>query len=197
MDNLPILIEFCGVPYSRKTTTINKIGKLLRQNNVNYKIVDEYRGESLFYNSAKRSFDLNVARSLRCLQDVISDLHSGDSKVILIDRGPFDTFCWVSWFRSRKSVPPEIEEFAKCSIDLMNYYSTKYRVVWMDIDPLLSVAQHGHQGTVVNINTVKELQSIYGRSRELLADKAAFTRFDSGAVNSDLAAERLYHQLKL
>lgn len=196
METLPIIIEFCGIPYSRKTTTINKLGKILRQNGIGFEIVDEFRGDSNFYSSAKYTPDLNLVRSFRCLESIIACIHHGNCDSVLVDRGLFDTYCWLSWFKTKKNVPKELLDLALSMLNSIKHYSSKYRIVWFDIDPLLSVSNHGHEGSIINVNTVTELRKQYGIAKEELGQGFTISRVESGNVSSSVLAQRLYSKYK-
>jgi hypothetical protein len=196
MEKLPVIIEFCGIPYSRKTTTIHKLAKILRQNSVEFEIVDEFRGDSNFYSSAKYTPDLNLVRSFKCLESIITCIHHCHCDTVLIDRGIFDTYCWLSWFETKKKVPKELFDLVVSMLHTIEYYSLKYRIVWFDIDPLLSVSNHGHQGSIINIRTITELRAQYSLARENLGQEFMISRVESGEVSSSVLAERLYEKYK-
>lgn len=197
INNQLTIIEICGIPYSRKTTTILKMAKHLRQNGIKFQVIDEFRGDGGFYDKAKYSPDLNLVRSLRCLGQIVAAKYSNYCEVILIDRGVFDSYCWFKWFESKNKASPEIIEFGEVMLKLIKGYSNKYHVAWLDIDPDVSISHHSHQGTIVNKVTLEELRHQYSSLAEDRIFDFVISRIESDNVTSNVIAERLVKKFKL
>lgn len=198
MQNYPHIIEFCGIPYSRKTSTIQLIAKQLRKHGKEFCIIEEFHGSDLFYNEAKHTPDLNIARILDCLHKIITFVHSKHCKIILIDRGAFDTYCWLSWFHQQGKVTIEQLELSKNLLSMVKQYSKKNHIIWMDFDPILSIAQHGHQGKIINISNLSSLQSKYLEALEFFNNDLSIKKVSAGKqFSSKIIADRLISDLKL
>lgn len=197
MKEKPVVIEICGVPYSRKTTVIDRMQKILRTNAVRFEVVDEFRGDSSFYDSAKYTSDLNIVRAGKCLERIILAKHTKQPKVILVDRGIFDTYCWINWFEQRDRNVELKKEYSKIQLNLLAEYACKYKIVWLDMDPLISVASHGRLGKIVNTSTVAQLQQCYQKASAELSDTLDIEEINSQTAESDVIAERIISKYKL
>lgn len=197
MKEKPIVIEVCGVPYSHKTTVITKLEKHLRTHGIRFEVVAEFRGDNLFYDSAKYTSDLNIVRSGRCLERIITSKHTKQNKVILVDRGIFDTYCWINWFEKRDRVVDLKKKYSKIQLELIAEYACKYKIVWLDINPLLSVASHGRTGNIVNTSTITQLQQCYQKASDEYSETLDIEMMDCQAYDSDVIAERIFHKYKL
>lgn len=161
MDKLPHIIEFCGIPYSRKTTTLGYLEAALRKNRKDCVMIEEFNGGERLYQSSKYSPDLNIVRALKCMDQVITNIHTVNSDFILVDRGVFDSFCWLNWFdKNKKSTKEQIDCIEKLLKTITNY-SRKYSIIWMDSEAEVSNAIHGKQGSIINYKNLFELRAMY------------------------------------
>ena len=165
--------------------------------NIKFTIIDEYKGDGGFYESAKHTPDLNLARALNCLNDIVTEKHVRCCDVILIDRGVFDTYCWFKWFEKRQKLSDPLLNLSENFIQTLKTYSCKYHIAWMDIDPIVSIAQHSRSGSIVNMNTLEGLREQYRNATEINKWELSISRVESEKATSEIHAMRLVQQFKL
>lgn len=197
MHQKPIVLEVCGIPYSRKTSVIMSLQGHLRKHSVKFEVIDEFNGEGSFYESAKHTPDFNIVRATRCLERIITSKHARHNSVILVDRGIFDTYCWMKWFEKRGRSVKSQKIFAQKLIDLMQEYTHAYIVIQMNIDPLFSVANHGHQGSIVNTSTVTQLSNCYEEAISEYQKKIKIDVVDGSSAESEVHAKNIFKKHKL
>lgn len=91
----PIIIEFCGMPKSGKTTCINALDIFLRRNMIRSTVVTERASMCAISNKFDPAFNLWNLFSMSCELLRLKQLNSHD--VIILDRGIFDAACWLEW----------------------------------------------------------------------------------------------------
>lgn len=197
MLHRPIVIEFAGIPYSKKTSTINQLAKMLGERRIPFVLVEEYLGSPDFYDAAKMTADVNFARMLDCAKDLIFSSYDQTTEVVLIDRGIFDTYCWFKWFQSNGKLSEGMLESAATLLKVSQYYSSKYKAIWLDTEPVIAASRHGHQGRIVNLNNLAKLQVSYSKAVDELSSNISIHRIDSDKVSSFEIAEKSAHLLKL
>jgi predicted NUDIX family phosphoesterase/thymidylate kinase len=94
----PIVLEFAGSPKAGKTTVVNQIAAFLKRCGFRTKIVVERA--SICPIRDKRDFAFNVWTACQSLAALLEDTQEppapNDPQVLILDRGLFDTTCWLS-----------------------------------------------------------------------------------------------------
>ena len=192
------LVEFVGIPYSWKTSTMNEVQRQLRSAGITSYAVQEFRGAEEFYEQRKLTPDINLLRALNFMREFIQVACDDRKKVVLVDRGLFDTLCWIKWFQSVVDTPPEFERVVSSLLAMVPLYASKYRIVWMDRDPLQSLRSHGQQpGRIVNFQNLTALREIYAAEASDLQFEATSHRMDSDSGTAQHVAVQVVSQLKL
>src|ERR1035437_3558716 len=161
MARIATIIEFAGIPYAGKTSLLLALG--IRLENLGRRVckIQEYRGADEFFERRKLSPDVNLARSLSFLGNLIEDPDTARSDVILCDRGVFDTQCWFNWF-GEAQVPASYRALNRAAIDLLLEPRYRYVIVLVERSIEDVVRMHGARaGTIVNGPTLVALQRSY------------------------------------
>ncbi len=91
----PIVIEFCGMPKSGKTTSIESLNIFLRRNKIRSTVIAERAAVNKIPNKIDPSFNLwNLTSTLG---ELLEKRYSEEYDVIILDRGLFDALCWLDW----------------------------------------------------------------------------------------------------
>lgn len=152
-----------------------------------------------FYERRKLTSDVNLVRTLRFFADFIEASSGKTAIVVLVDRGPFDALCWTRWCALQSSVSQGTQRIVADIFESVSEFADKYRVIWMDRDPLQALRSHGAQpGRIVNFQNLVSLRGVYEETFAALRTE----RFTGLQVISDdgtaqQIASQLIQQLKL
>lgn len=198
MKDACTLIEFAGIPYSWKTSTMNELQRHLRGHGIITYAVQEFRGADDFYGQRKFTPDINILRALNFMREFIQVARDERTDVVLVDRGLFDTHCWIKWFELSTEVPKQYHAIVASLLDAVQLFANRYRIVWMDRDPLEALRSHGqHTGRIVNFANLSSLRAVYERELSDLTFPASFHRMDSDSGSAQQVATQIAAQLKL
>ena len=192
------LIEFTGIPYSWKTSTMNELQRILRGRGVIAYAIQEFRGADEFYGKRKLTSDVNVLRALNFMREFMQVARDQRTEVVLVDRGLFDTRCWMKWLEATTEVPAQYRVIVDSLIDSVQIFATKYRIVWMDRNPLEAMRSHGeHTGQIVNFSNLSSLRLVYEKEFGDPVFPATFHKMESDSGSAQHIAVQLASQLKL
>lgn len=100
----PIVIEFAGSPKSGKSTIISAFSLFLRRNNVSTHVVTERA--SMCPIDRKDHMTFNAWTICTSLSQLLEHTNS-NSQVVILDRGLFDSLCWMDWMRMTGRIDEE------------------------------------------------------------------------------------------
>ena len=119
LDNLrkPIVIEFAGVPKAGKTTILTQVYSFLKRCGFHPEIVVERA--SMCPIRDKKHSNFNVWTACTTLSQILDKTQEppldGDPNILILDRGLFDSICWLSVMEQTARIAPKekrvIEEF--------------------------------------------------------------------------------------
>ena len=163
MDAKTIVVEICGAPYAGKSHVWNALVSELRERfgPATVASIDEYRGEDsrFFYESAKFSSDLNIARCCHCLEQLLHIRYRREVNFVVIDRGFIDSLAWIfaldqgDHTRARRD-----SHLIWAMLDLLQIQAFDYRVLYFHCAPITSAARHGLPGRIINDAFLRRLQ---------------------------------------
>src|SRR5579864_3561094 len=115
----PIVIEFAGVPKAGKTSTLNQVQAFLKRCGFRTQIVVERA--SVCPIKDKKHSNFNVWTACTTLAQILEKTQNpprpDDPHVLILDRGLFDSICWLSLMEHLERIRPEerriIEDFLK------------------------------------------------------------------------------------
>lgn len=115
----PVVIEFAGVPKAGKTTTLNTLQTFLKRCGFRSEVVVERA--SVCPIRDKKHANFNVWTACTALAHILEKTqdppHSNDPHIIILDRGIFDSICWLMMMerlaRILKSDREIIEKFLR------------------------------------------------------------------------------------
>lgn len=192
------LVEFAGIPYSWKTSTMNELKRILRSHGVVTYAIQEFRGSDEFYRKRKLTSDVNVLRALNFMREFMQVARDQRTEVVLVDRGLFDTRCWINWLERTTEVPKQYRPIVDSLISSVQVFAGRYRIVWMDRNPIEALRSHGEQsGEIVNFSNLSSLRSIYEQEFGDPEFSATFHKIESDSGSAQHIAIQLASQLKL
>src|SRR6266436_1022500 len=115
----PVVIEFAGVPKAGKTSTIGALQAFLKRCGFRVEVVIERA--SVCPIRDKRHFNFNVWTACTTLAQILEKTQSpprpDDPHILILDRGLFDSVCWLALMERLERVRAEdrqcIERFMK------------------------------------------------------------------------------------
>lgn len=108
----PFIIEFNGSPHSGKTSAITEIDKLLRRHGFRVLRLQE-SGEAIRHIERKTPI-YNIRTGLYSLINIIDHSHSHNYDIVILERGIFDAYSWMTyWGEKDKKYRLEIETVKK------------------------------------------------------------------------------------
>ncbi len=198
MKNECTLIEFAGIPYSWKTSTMNELQRNLRSHGVITHAIQEFRGKDEFYSRRKLTADVNLLRAINFMCEFVELARDTRTEVVLVDRGLFDSRCWIKWMEGTTDVPKQYKSVVESLVDSVHVFTNRYRVVWMDRNPIEALRSYGgHRGSIVNFSNLSSLREVYGREFADTTFPASFHRAESDSGSAQQVAAQLASQLKL
>lgn len=118
----PIVVEFSGLPNSGKTTLLNNIDKLCKDNNVKAIIMRE-PAELLPKTISKGLIEQNLWITLETLQKSLEIKNISDVDYVLLDRGFYNQLFWATMYDDKDA------EYSKFITSFMDAFSKKYNVL--------------------------------------------------------------------
>ncbi len=103
--NEPLIVEFAGTPRAGKTTAINALSTFFKRNLIPSETIIEQAQFCPLIN--KNHFFFNTWTGSRTLSHILRIIEENEPKIILIDRGIFDTLVWLNFFRQMGGVSEE------------------------------------------------------------------------------------------
>jgi predicted NUDIX family phosphoesterase/thymidylate kinase len=97
MARRPFFVEFAGGPKAGKTTTLERLDKLLRRSGFRVRVISELASTSPL--RAKLHVYFNLWTMTKAISQILESMERAEH-IVLIDRGLFDALCWMDWHLS-------------------------------------------------------------------------------------------------
>ncbi len=97
----PLLIEFCGSPKSGKSTTITSLNQFLKRNGFSTTVLTERA--SICPVSNKKDPLFNIWTLSSAVAEIVDNLDSKKTDIIIADRAVFDALCWFEWLNTNET----------------------------------------------------------------------------------------------
>lgn len=158
----PFFVEFAGTPKSGKTTAVQAVERLLRRNGVRVKVLVERASSCPLH--AKDHMFFNVWTACTTLTQML-EAREGDDQVVLVDRGLFDSLCWMNWFSRIGRLSPEERKAIYDFILLDRWIDLVDVVVLLTVDPATSLTREisgqltQKPGSIMNERTLSQFNS--------------------------------------
>lgn len=152
----PFMVEFSGTPEAGKTTTINIVADMLREND--YKVITlKESAESLPSEIPKGTFDANMWMHFITQSGLINALYS-KADIVLIDRGVIDSeFYGQKFLNEGLCTQAQYEEFKKM---FLQYLKPNLFIALM-VTPEESIKRRGGEGRLVNKIYIQNYNETY------------------------------------
>jgi thymidylate kinase len=159
-NRTPILVEFAGLPAAGKTTATNLLAERLRNRGLQITVVSESAAESPL-GRLKRDWHFNAWTLCHTTQRLLEVSSENGTQFVIVDRGLFDAFCWIEWFKAKKGIPPRTAEVLQLFATLRDWLAIPHVVFCLSARFETSLKRRGHTGRIVNPQTFSELEAAY------------------------------------
>ena len=189
----PIVVEFSGLPNSGKTTLLNNIDKLCKDNNVNAIIMRE-PAELLPKTISKGSIEQNLWITLETLQKSLEIKNISDVDYVLLDRGFYNQLFWATMYDDKDA------EYSKFITSFMDAFSKKYDVLpdylyIIDVEVEESIKRRISSGEPVTF-TKKEFLLNYKRKFSKFAENIESKFYlDTTNLSSSQVADIVFNKI--
>lgn len=97
----PLFIEFCGSPKSGKSTTITSLNQFLKRNGFSTTVLTERASVCPISNKKDPLFNIWTLTS--AVAEIVDNLDSKKTDIIIADRAVFDALCWFEWLNTNET----------------------------------------------------------------------------------------------
>lgn len=189
----PIVVEFSGLPNSGKTTLLNNIDKLCKDNNVKAIIMQE-PAELLPTTIPKGSIEQNLWITLETLQKSLEIKNMSDADYVLLDRGFYNQLFWATMYDDKDS------EYSKFITGFMGTFTEKYQVLpdylyIIDVDVEESIKRRIASGEPVTF-TKRDFLINYKRKFSKFAENIESKFYlDTTSLSTSKVAEIVFNKI--
>lgn len=173
----PIVFEFAGVPKAGKTSTIAALQSFLKRCGFRVEVVVEKA--SVCPIRDKQHFNFNVWTACTTLSQLLEKTqippNDGDPDILILDRGLFDTVCWLGLMEKLKRIRTRDREVLESFILTDDWRKRISAVFVMTVNPndamkrekgLLPVK--GAKGSIMNLQVLQEMVETTNETSEKL-----------------------------
>jgi predicted NUDIX family phosphoesterase len=173
----PIVVEFAGVPKAGKTSTLNHIYAFLRRCGFRCEVVVERA--SVCPIRDKRHFNFNIWTACTTLSQLLDKSQNpprdDDPDILFLDRGIFDTVCWLALLERLGRITSEDRAKADAFFLINDWTARVSGVIAMSTTPEDALAREqgllpveGPGGSIMNPTVLRQMGSVISsRAREL------------------------------
>lgn len=160
----PLIVEFCGSPKSGKSTCINSLNSFLKRNSFKSKVLSEKASICPVKKKTSPNFNIwTFCSTLSDYLDLIQEDHGYD--IILIDRGIFDSLCWIQWLITDNKLSNEEMNIIESFITLKRWMKSVDMVYVFKASPDVSLQrEYKHlltrkEGSIMNTEMLSKYYS--------------------------------------
>jgi len=153
------MVELAGTPRAGKTTAVNELARMLREQRLRVRSLTEQASTCPI--ECKREPTYNVWTYCSTLMGVLEAQDRGHD-LILVDRGLFDSACWMHWHMATNRLSPQEHRAIQRFVLLPRWADLTDLVIVMEADPPVAMkrelAQRGpaHPSQIINERTLRE-----------------------------------------
>ncbi len=185
-----LVIEFAGVPKAGKTSTLNQVYAFLRRCGFRCEVVVERA--SVCPIKDKKHFNFNVWTACTSLAQLLEKTQSppraDDPDILFLDRGVFDSICWLSLLERLGRMRPEDESSITNFLLISDWTDRVSGVVAMSASPEDALTrEHGHLpvegpgGSIMNNTVLNQMGSIIKEKAMQLQDRFRVFEIDTSS----------------
>jgi thymidylate kinase len=105
----PFFVEFTGTPSSGKTTSIVKMYQFFRR--LGFRVDKPLEGAEEIQHIPRKTPVYNIRTGLYALTMLLDESHMHNFDIIMFDRGIFDAYVWMMYWREKEKLTGPQEDF--------------------------------------------------------------------------------------
>lgn len=175
----PLVIEFAGVPKAGKTTTLAQVQGFLKRCGFRTEVMVERA--SVCPIRDKKHANFNIWTSCTTLAQILEKTQnpprSDDPQILFLDRGLFDSICWLTMMEKLSRIRKEDRETIQKFLSIDDWRKRVSAVVVMLTSPedamkreqgLLPVVDRGEGGSIMNLDVLAQVGKVNKECAERL-----------------------------
>lgn len=186
----PIVIEFAGLPKAGKSSTLSNVQMFLKRCGFKTEVVVERASVCPIKDKKHAHFNAWTACTTlaKILEKTQEPPRSDDAQILFLDRGIFDAICWFRVMERLCRIVKGNRETVEKFLKIEDWSEKVTGVILMTAEPedalkrekgLLEVV--GSPGSIMNIEVIRQLRSIYDRTAVELKDNFNVMRIDTSS----------------
>ena len=186
----PLVIEFAGVPKAGKTTTLANVQTFLKRCGFRTDVVVERA--SVCPIRDKKHVNFNVWTACTTLAQILEKTQnpptSDDPHILFLDRGLFDSICWMTMMEQISRVRNEDRELIQHFLTIDDWRQRVTAVFVMLASPTDAMSRErgvlpveGSGGSIMNQETLRQIKAVNQRCIEDLSESFRIFTIDTSA----------------
>jgi len=169
----PYFVEFTGSPSAGKSTTIVELYKFLRR--LGFRVYKPLEGAEEIQHIPRTTPVYNIRTGLYALSILLDESFKHTYDVVLLDRGIFDTYAWMMYWRDKEKLTGPQEDLIQKFFLSPFWADTIDAAYFMVCSPEeamrreLRIALSDRLGETTNPASITKLVDRYTRAYELLS----------------------------
>ena len=190
-----LVIEFAGTPRAGKTSAMHGLSRHLRSLDLRVHLIEERAGSWPFRSRRHPHFSLWTATATSAL--MLEAVHA-EADVVLVDRGLFDSLCWMDWYRRTGDLTEDDHEAIERFLRVAPLRELVHLVFVMTVAPDVALQRElltrltGRErgpGTIVNTSTLLELNASIAAAADRHRGAFNLHELDTTATNREQTLE--------
>lgn len=156
-----LLFELSGLPAAGKTTCAEEILRRSNARRIQCVYVPE-AASRMTVRTTRGTWRYNAWALCTVLSDILRAQAAPSTRLIVADRGLFDSLCWFRWLEARGAIKPEFAAAFRRLIDVPDWSDGNSAVCFLRVSYTTSISRRGgSQGYIVNPQTFLEVERAY------------------------------------
>jgi predicted NUDIX family phosphoesterase len=172
-----LVVEFAGVPKAGKTSTLNQVYSFLRRCGFRCEIVVERA--SVCPVRDKKHFNFNIWTACTSLSQLLEKTqnppHEDDPDILFLDRGIFDSVCWMTMLERLGRIRPKDREETTAFLLGSDWVRRVSGVIAMSASPADAMAREqghlpvqGREGSIMNTTVLSQMGEVLRETMDSL-----------------------------
>jgi predicted NUDIX family phosphoesterase len=186
----PIVIEFAGVPKAGKTSTIGAVQSFLKRCGFRVEVVIERA--SVCPIRDKKHFNFNVWTACTTLAQILEKTQNpprpDDPHVLILDRGLFDSVCWLTLMERLERVRTEDRKAIEKLLQIDDWRKRISAVIMMTVSPADSMKRErgllpveNGKGSIMNLDVLQQMLATTLDAADRMKDSFRIFHVDTSA----------------
>jgi predicted NUDIX family phosphoesterase len=174
----PLVIEFAGVPKAGKTTTLTQVQAFLKRCGFRTDVMVERASVCPIRDKKHANFNIwTLCTTLaQILEKTQNPPRSDDPQILFLDRGLFDSICWLTMMEKLSRIRQEDRETVQRFLSIDDWRKRVSAVFLMLSSPSDAMKREqsvlpvvGDGGSIMNIDVLRQVKAVNEECAELLS----------------------------